>query len=96
MFVSSLTIVPSEKNFQNLRKAYRKTAHYARISEVYWKRRMDAGEAPEIFQYFFGQPRKNSVSRARTLKFIGSSGRDFPCGAAYLEQFGLRIMNPPL
>jgi hypothetical protein len=56
---------------------------------------IDAGEAPEIFQYSFRTTPENSAPRAKTPKFIGSGTRDFRCGGVYVEQFGLRIMNPP-
>ena len=48
------------------------------------------------FRYFSRERGENSASRASLRKFIGRSGRDFRCGRAHLDRFGLRIMNPPL
>ncbi len=42
------------------------------------------------------QMQENSASRAKPPKFIGGRRSDFRCDGAYLGQFGLRIMNPPL
>jgi hypothetical protein len=86
-----------EKTSNIFAKQYRKTARYARaISRVYWKGRTEPEEGVSTFQYCFRTTRENSASRAKNLKFIGSSGRDFHCSDMYLEGFGLRIMNPPL